>query len=88
LASVDAHSGTRVSAAACAAARSPCESGVHRPVTPIGAMKSGEASGVPNRSAERSRCALSTIIRGTMPQCAKALALRRCVSSSPQPPWT
>jgi hypothetical protein len=72
---VEAISGTRVSAAARAAARSPWPSGVISPVTPIGAMKIGLGRRTPSRSIDRSRVAQSTIIRGTMPQWRKAAAL-------------
>jgi hypothetical protein len=81
-------SGTPLSAAARAAAMSPCPSLVASPVIPIGAMNSGEEKLIPNSSTDKSRTRVSTIIRGIMPQSAKALALRRWVASSPHPPWT
>ena len=53
--SVDTAIGTPVRAAARAVARSPWPSCAQMPITPTGAMKSGDGSVIPNRSTERSR---------------------------------
>ena len=58
------------------------------PMTPIGAMKIGVGSFLPNSSIDKSRREPSTIIRGTRPHFANAATFRSCVRSSPQPPWT
>ena len=86
--SVEATIGTPVWAAALAVARSPCPSCAHRPMTPIGAAKTGEGSVIPNSSTDRSRSAAPTNILGTSPHRANAPTLARCVRSSPAPPQT
>ncbi len=86
--SVEAIIGTPVRAAARAVARSPCPSWAQRPMTPTGAMNSGEGSVMPKRSTDRSRCAAPTIMRGTSPHLRKAAALASWVCSSPAPPAT
>ena len=80
--------GTPVSAAARATARSPCPSGAHNPMTPIGLMKIGDGSGMPKSSMDKSRCWAPTNMRGTMPQPSKAAAFASCVRSLPLPPAT
>ena len=85
---VEATIGTPVRAAAAAVARSPCPSWAHRPITPMGAMNSGEGSVIPNSSTDMSRFAAPTNIRGTTPHRRKALTLARWVCSLPAPPAT
>ena len=53
--SVEATIGTPVRAAARAVARSPCPSWAHNPITPMGAMNTGDGSVSPNSSTDRSR---------------------------------
>lgn len=86
--SVEATIGTPVRAAALAVARSPCPSWAHSPMTPIGAMNSGDGKVIPNSSTDRSRRAAPTNILGYSPQRSKADALARWVRSSPAPPAT
>lgn len=86
--SVEAIIGTPVRAAARAVARSPCPSWAQRPITPTGAMNSGDGNVVPNSSTDRSRRAAPTIMRGTSPQSRKAVTLASWVYSSPAPPAT
>jgi hypothetical protein len=64
---VDATIGTPVLAAALATARSPCPSWAQMPMTPIGAMKIGVASFMPNSLIDMSLFEPSTIILGTSP---------------------
>ena len=85
---VEAIIGTPVRSAATAAARSPCPSWAHRPMTPIGAMSSGDGSVIPNSSTDRSRSAAPTNIRGIRPHRPNALTLARWVCSAPAPPAT
>ena len=85
---VEAIIGTPVRAAAAAVARSPCPSWAHRPITPIGAMSSGEGNVIPNSPTDRSRSAVPTNMRGIRPHSWKALALARWVCSLPAPPAT
>ena len=85
---VEAIIGTPVRAAAAAVARSPCPSWAHRPITPMGAMNSGEGRVIPNSSTDRSRCTAPTNIRGITPQRRNALTLARWVCSPPAPPAT
>ena len=86
--SVEAIIGTPVAAAADAVARSPWPSWAHRPITPIGAISSGDGSVRPNNRTDRSRRAAPTNIRGITPHCRNALALARWVCSLPAPPAT
>ena len=86
--SVEATIGTPVRAAARAVARSPWPSWAHSPMTPIGAMNSGDGKVSPNNSTDRSRCAAPTNMRGIRPHRSKASQLARCVRSSPAPPAT
>ena len=69
--------GTPVRAAARAVARSPCPSWEHSPITPIGAMNTGDGSFSPNSSTDRSRSLAPTNIRGISPQPSKAVRLTR-----------
>ena len=77
-----------VRAAASAVARSPCPSWAHRPITPMGAISSGDGSFIPNSSTDRSRRVAPTNIRGIRPHWANALTLARWVCSLPAPPAT
>ena len=74
---VEATIGTPVRAAARAVARSPCPSWAHRPITPIGAMNTGDGSVRPNSSTDRSRCAAPTNIRGMRPHRSNTSQLAR-----------
>jgi hypothetical protein len=71
-----------------AVARSPWLSWAHGPITPTGAMNSGEGRRRPNRSTDRSRSFAPTSIRGTRPHRPNAATLVRWVPSSPAPPAT
>jgi hypothetical protein len=64
---VEAIIGTPVRAEAAAAARSPCPSWAQRPITPIGAISSGEGSVNPNSSTDRSRLVAPANMRGIRP---------------------
>ena len=86
--SVEAIIGTPVRAAAAAVARSPCPSWAHRPITPMGAINTGDGSLIPNSSTDRSRWVAPTNIRGIRPHCRNALTLARWVCSLPAPPAT
>ena len=86
--SVEAIIGTPVRAAASAVARSPCPSWAHRPITPIGAISSGDGSLIPKSSTDRSRRDAPTNIRGIRPHWANAATLARWVCSLPAPPAT
>lgn len=80
--------GTPVAAAARAAVRSPRPSWAQMPMTPIGAMNTGDGKVRPNICTERSRSAAPTNMRGIRPQRSNASRLARCVRSSPAPPAT
>ena len=58
------------------------------PITPIGAMNTGEGKLSPNNSTDRSRSLAPTNMRGISPHCSKAATLTRWVRSSPAPPAT
>ena len=62
--SVEMTIGTPVRAAARAVARSPWPSCAHKPMTPIGAMNTGDGSVRPNSSTDRSRSRCALNIRG------------------------
>ncbi len=85
---VEAIIGTPVRAAARAVARSPCPSCAHKPITPTGAISSGDGSVIPNSSTETSRSLAPTNIRGINPQLSKAVTFTRWVCSLPEPPAT
>ncbi len=85
---VEATIGTPVPAAARAVARSPWPSWQHSPITPTGAMNSGDGSVRPNSSTDRSRLVAPTNILGISPHRAKAATFARWVASSPAPPAT
>ncbi len=85
---VEATIGTPVRAAARAVARSPWASCEQIPMTPTGAMKSGDGNVIPNSSTVRSRSLAPTSILGISPQRSNAVRLVRWVCSSPAPPAT
>ncbi len=86
--SVPTKNGTPVRTEARAHSMSPCPSGSHTPMTPMGAMNIGDSNLMPNNSTDISRCSGAIPMRGYNPQRLKASQLARWVCSSPAPPAT